>query len=43
MKRTSKIEKELMDSDNSEVIAGRRRWVEVEKGIRGIDSNEKVQ
>ena len=33
--------KELMDTDNSVVIVGRRVWVEVGEGIRMINSNKK--
>ena len=38
MKKLSKKEEGLMDMNNSVVTvgSGRRKWVEVEEGIRGI-------
>ena len=42
MEGLSKKEKELMDMDNSVVIAGERVWVEVEEGVRGINGNGKI-
>ena len=35
----SKKEKELTDTDNSVVMGEGGEWVEVEKGIRGINGN----
>ena len=39
----NKKEKGLMDMDNSVVIVVGREWMEVEEGIKGINSNGKIQ
>ena len=39
--RERERERKLMDKDNSVVIAGGRRWVEVEEGIGEIHNDGK--
>ena len=39
MEGLSKKEKELTDTDNSVVMGEGGEWVEVEKGVRGINGN----